>query len=42
MPREIMEPPSEISISDIVNHSGDKVQRVMNLQCEKELAYLAQ
>ena len=38
MLREIMEPPSEISISDIVNHSGDKVQRVMSLQCEKELA----
>jgi predicted RNA-binding protein YlqC (UPF0109 family) len=38
MLREIMEPPSEISISDIVDHTGDKVQRVMSLQREKELA----
>ncbi len=40
-----MEPPSEISISDLVDHSGDKVPRVMSLQREKEvaesLAYLA-
>lgn len=33
-----MESPSEISISDIVNHNGNKVQRVMSLQREKELA----
>lgn len=33
-----MEPPSEISISDIFKHSGDNVQRVMSLQREKELA----
>ena len=33
-----MEPPSEIPISDIVNHSGHRLQRVMSLQREKELA----
>lgn len=33
-----MEPPSELSKSDIVNHGDDNVQRVMSLQREKELA----
>jgi hypothetical protein len=38
MLREIMEPPSEIFKSDLVNHSDDDVQRVLSLQREKELA----